>query len=54
MAATPLGPPALARLAAGEPGGGAPAHLLARFARGALEPRRPHGGLERRPTLEGP
>jgi len=55
MAAAPLDAPALADLAASggdEPG--APALLTARFERGALEPRRPPGGLERRSTLEGP
>jgi serine/threonine-protein kinase RsbT len=53
MAAAPLDAPALARLAAAgarEPGG--PALLSAHFERGALEPRRPPEGLERRSTLE--
>jgi serine/threonine-protein kinase RsbT len=53
MAAVSLDAPALAELAA--PGGaarGAPAMLIARFERGALEPRRPPEGLERRSTLE--
>jgi serine/threonine-protein kinase RsbT len=51
MAATPLEPPALAELAlGGSPG--APAYVSARFERGALEPRRPPGGLERRSTLK--
>ena len=55
MAAAPLDAPALAALA-GSGGGapGAPAMLTARFERGALEPRRPPEGLERRSTLEGP
>lgn len=54
MAAAPLDAPALAELAAA--GGGthrAPALLTARFERGALEPRRPPEGLERRSTIEG-
>jgi serine/threonine-protein kinase RsbT len=54
MAATPLDPAALDELArtGGVPGG--PAFLAARFERGALEPRRPPGGVERRSTLERP
>jgi serine/threonine-protein kinase RsbT len=54
MAATPLDPAALADLARsdGDPDG--PAFLAARFVRGALEPRRPPGGVERRSTLERP
>jgi hypothetical protein len=54
MAATPLAPTALAELALGGGGPGAPAHVIARFERGTLEPRRPQGGLERRSTLERP
>jgi hypothetical protein len=54
MAATPLDPPALAELALSGGGPGAPAFLSARFERGALEPRRPPGGVERRSTLERP
>jgi serine/threonine-protein kinase RsbT len=52
MAAGPLEVAELARLAAGG-GTGGPALLTARFERGALEPRRPLEGLERRSTLEG-
>jgi hypothetical protein len=53
MAAAPLDAPALARLAAaGSTVTGAPALLVARFERGALEPRRPPDGVERRTTLE--
>jgi serine/threonine-protein kinase RsbT len=63
MAAAALDAPALAELARGTGGSGAPAHLIARFLRGALEPRRPP--LDARPlrrrsdgvpatTLEGP
>jgi serine/threonine-protein kinase RsbT len=52
MAAAPLGAPALAELAASAPDReGAPALVVARFTRGALEPRRPPDGLERRSTL---
>jgi serine/threonine-protein kinase RsbT len=55
MAAAPLEAPALAELAATAAGAhGAPALITARFQRGALEPRRPHRGLERRSRLEGP
>ena len=55
MAAAPLDAPALVELAAsGGEAHGAPAMLTARFERGALEPRRPPEGLERRSTLEGP
>ena len=55
MAAAPLDAPALAALAgSGGDAPGAPAMLTARFERGALEPRRPPEGLERRSTLEGP
>jgi serine/threonine-protein kinase RsbT len=54
MAATPMEPPALAELALGGRGPRAPAHLWARFERGALEPRRPPGGVERRSTLRRP
>jgi serine/threonine-protein kinase RsbT len=55
MAAAPLDAPVLAELAAsGGEAPGAPALLTARFERGALEPRRPPRGLERRSTLEGP
>jgi serine/threonine-protein kinase RsbT len=54
MAATPLEPPALAELALSGGGPGAPAFLSARFERGALEPRRPPGGVERRSTLKRP
>ena len=54
MAATALEPAALAELARGGGGAGAPAFLTARFDRGALEPRRPAGGVEARSTLEGP
>jgi serine/threonine-protein kinase RsbT len=54
MAATPLDPPELAELALSGGGPGAPALLSARFERGALEPRRPPGGVERRSTLERP
>ena len=46
LAATPLAPQALAELALGGAGPGAPAHVTARFERGALEPRRP--SVERR------
>jgi serine/threonine-protein kinase RsbT len=54
MAAAPLGAPALAELAAsGAVADGAPALLTARFTRGALEPRRPPEGLERRSMMEG-
>ena len=52
MAAGVLDAPALGALAGGPPGG--PASLTARFERGALEPRRPAGGVEGRSTLEGP
>jgi serine/threonine-protein kinase RsbT len=52
MAATALEPAALAELAHGGGGPGAPAFVVARFERGALEPRRPPEGLERRSTLE--
>jgi len=53
MAAAPRDAPALAELAAaGGDARGAPALLTARFERGALEPRRPPEGLERRSTLE--
>jgi hypothetical protein len=54
MAAAPLDAAALARLAAsgGNGGAGAPALLTARFERGALEPRRPPEGVERRSTLK--
>jgi hypothetical protein len=55
LAAAPLDAPAVARLATGEgQSERAPAHLVARFRRGALEPRRPphREGLERRSTLE--
>jgi serine/threonine-protein kinase RsbT len=55
LAAAPLDAPALARLAtAAAAPPGAPAHLIAHFRRGALEPRRPQHrpGLERRSTLE--
>jgi serine/threonine-protein kinase RsbT len=52
MAAAPLDAPALAELAAsGAAATGGPALLEARFKRGALEPRRPPEGLERRSTL---
>ena len=52
MAAAPLGAPALAELAASAGGiAGAPALLTARFTRGALEPRRPPEGLERRSIM---
>ena len=54
LAAAPLDAPALAELAATGGGPGAPAFLTARFERGALEPRRPSGGLEPRSTMEGP
>jgi serine/threonine-protein kinase RsbT len=54
MAATPMEPPALAELALRGGGRGAPAYLSARFERGALEPRRPPGGVERRSTLRRP
>jgi serine/threonine-protein kinase RsbT len=54
MAATPLEPAALAELADGGGTRGAPAFVAARFDRGALEPRRPPGGVERRSTLERP
>jgi serine/threonine-protein kinase RsbT len=54
MAAAPRASAALARLAAGDAEPGAPALLVARFTRGALEPRRPPEGLERRSTLQGP
>lgn len=61
LAATPLPPPALAALAGrGETGSDVPAHVTARFERGALEPRRPAGAERRRgaprgtTTLEGP
>ena len=55
MAAAPLDAPELAALAgSGGESLGAPAMLTARFERGALEPRRPPEGLERRSTLEGP
>jgi serine/threonine-protein kinase RsbT len=52
MAATPMEPPALAELAFGGPGADTPAYVSARFERGALEPRRPPGGVERRSTLK--
>jgi serine/threonine-protein kinase RsbT len=53
MAAAPLGAPALAELAAsGAVDEGAPALLTARFTRGALEPRRPPEGLERRSMMD--
>jgi serine/threonine-protein kinase RsbT len=52
MAAAPLDAPALAELAASAHSArGIPALLTARFRRGALEPRRPREGLERRSTL---
>jgi hypothetical protein len=54
MAATPMEPPALARLALNGGGPDAPAYLSARFERGTLEPRRPPGGVERRSTLKRP
>ena len=54
MAATPMEPAALAELALGGPGAATPAYLSARFERGALEPRRPPGGVERRSTLKRP
>jgi serine/threonine-protein kinase RsbT len=54
MAAVALEPAALAELARDGAGPGAPAFLTARFDRGALEPRRPAGGVEARSTLEGP
>ena len=54
MAAAPMDAPALAELAATGGAPGAPAFLTARFERGALEPRRPPPGLERRSTLEEP
>jgi serine/threonine-protein kinase RsbT len=55
MAATPLEPGALSQLArGGGHGAGAPACVTARFDRGALEPRRPAGGLDARTTLERP
>jgi serine/threonine-protein kinase RsbT len=55
MAAAPLDAPALAELAASAAtANGAPALITARFTRGALEPRRPPEGLERRSRLEGP
>ena len=54
MAATALDPPALAELALNGGGPDAPAFLVARFERGALEPRRPAGRVERRSTLERP
>jgi serine/threonine-protein kinase RsbT len=54
MAATPMEPPELAELALGGGGRDAPAHLSARFQRGALEPRRPPDGVERRSTLRRP
>jgi serine/threonine-protein kinase RsbT len=54
MAATPMEPPALAELALSGGGPDAPAFLSARFERGALEPRRPPGGVERRSTLRRP
>lgn len=44
MAAAAMDAPALAELAAAGGGAGAPAFLTARFARGALEPRRPSEG----------
>jgi serine/threonine-protein kinase RsbT len=52
LAAAPLDPVALARAAADGFPADAPAALRARFTRGALEPRRPPGGLDRRSTLE--
>jgi serine/threonine-protein kinase RsbT len=53
MAAAPLDAAALAQLAASVHGArGVPALLTARFKRGALEPRRPREGLERRSTLK--
>jgi serine/threonine-protein kinase RsbT len=54
MAAGSLEPAALAELARSGGGPGAPAFVGARFDRGALEPRRPAGGVEARSTLEGP
>lgn len=54
MAATPMEPPALAELALGGARPDTPAYVSARFERGALEPRRPPGGVERRSTLNGP
>ena len=54
MAAAPLGAPALAELVASAAvHEGAPALLAARFTRGALEPRRPPDGLERRSIMQG-
>jgi serine/threonine-protein kinase RsbT len=53
MAAAPLDAPALTELAASAHSArGIPALLTARFKRGALEPRRPREGVERRSTLE--
>jgi serine/threonine-protein kinase RsbT len=58
MAAAPIEAGALAQAAAEGFRADAPAALLARFERGALEPRRPPRraleGLDRRSTLEGP
>jgi hypothetical protein len=52
MAAAPIDVRAAARRAGAEHGGrAAPALLTARFERGALEPRRPSEGVERRSTL---
>jgi serine/threonine-protein kinase RsbT len=52
MAAAPLEAPELAALASSDtPRPGAPALVTARFERGALEPRRPPEGRERRSTL---
>jgi hypothetical protein len=54
MAAASLDAPALAELAASAHAArGIPALLTARFKRGALEPRRPPEGVERRSRLEG-
>ena len=52
LAATPMEPPALAELGRGGGEPGLPAYLTARFERGALEPRRPPSGVERRSTLK--
>jgi serine/threonine-protein kinase RsbT len=54
MATMPMEPQALAELAFSGGGPGAPAYLSARFERGALEPRRPPGGVERRSTMKRP
>jgi serine/threonine-protein kinase RsbT len=52
MAAAPLDAPRLAELAASPPDErGGPALLVARFTRGALEPRRPPEGVDRRSTM---